>query len=513
MGPSRDACDRCHTMKTRCQRTPQTRECVRCNRLGISCTYSPPGRTGRPLGARKGSSEKGKKEAAAKSRKGRVPPLVKTHMPPSMGRTPGLDHSLPVMSGETSGIDPSFLGDFDLFSASAYQAELDYLSFPFMDSFLAESSGGDFTFAFANAMDAHPSSHSSGSSSPSGSSLHSPVTPQQSFRHQSSSHHDHHRTWSMTSATTDPTDLDSPFPLFTENIFSPSFIPKPPQSQCFPSDENSCDDDDRSEEDVLARLVDLQARISNLVKRLHEDRGSSSTSSNDCRDIHSAGKSLIALLDGVAIPSRTMMSEPASPMSTSSSSTSSAGSSLGQTAMPNNVLILSLSSCYATLLHAYELLLDSHNSASTASHLHTPLLSPASSTASSMSSSPEEQQGYFFSNGLRLPITPITPVTPGKSDDIQIKAMAQVMQKLKYALRRCTVRMSGQAGRGHGQGSEQSQRSSSISKNKKRKAAETKTNGDDDMFSVLGLASPTLLDMGWTEEVLWQQQQSLGFSW
>lgn len=53
MGPSREACDRCHSMKTRCVRAPRSQVCLRCSRLGISCNYSPPGRTGRPLGSRK----------------------------------------------------------------------------------------------------------------------------------------------------------------------------------------------------------------------------------------------------------------------------------------------------------------------------------------------------------------------------------------------------------------------------------------------------------------------------
>ncbi|KAF2656308.1 hypothetical protein K491DRAFT_393952 [Lophiostoma macrostomum CBS 122681] len=53
MGSSREACDRCHAMKTRCSRAQNSLECVRCIRLGISCTYSPPGRTGRPLGRKR----------------------------------------------------------------------------------------------------------------------------------------------------------------------------------------------------------------------------------------------------------------------------------------------------------------------------------------------------------------------------------------------------------------------------------------------------------------------------
>lgn len=52
MGPSREACDRCHAMKTRCVRSPRSQVCVRCTRLGFSCHYSPPGRTGRPAGSK-----------------------------------------------------------------------------------------------------------------------------------------------------------------------------------------------------------------------------------------------------------------------------------------------------------------------------------------------------------------------------------------------------------------------------------------------------------------------------
>ncbi|KAK3351245.1 hypothetical protein B0H65DRAFT_506683 [Neurospora tetraspora] len=517
MGPSRDACDRCHTMKTRCQRTPQTRECVRCNRLGISCTYSPPGRTGRPLGARKGSSEKGKEETAAKSRKGRIPHMVKTHMPTSMEMTtPGLDHSLPMMPDGNSGVNPSLLGDFDLFSTSAYQAELDYLSFPFMDSFLAESSG-DLTFALASAMDSHPS-HSSGSSSPAGSSLHSPVTPQQQSFHHSSSHD--HRAWSMNS-TTDSSDLDSPFPLFTENIFSPSFIPKLPRNQSFPSDERSRDSDG----DILVRLLDLQTRISNLVKRLHEDRGSS----NDCKDILSAGKSLISLLDSVAAPSRlfsasssspfsnSSISEPASPMSSGSSRSISSSPSSGSSAsplsprtttIPNNVLVLSLSSCYATLLHAYELLVDSlhqhHNHAHQkfASSTHTPLLSPASSISSF--SSEEQQQGYFISNGLRHQ----APQTLD-SNDVHLKAMAQMVQKLRGALQRCVTRV-GQGSGSHGHGALGAKKKQDMDMDMHLGLTGLEScnaSASDDLL--MGLSRPALLEMGWGgEEGLWQ-----GMNW
>lgn len=67
MGPSREACDRCHAMKTRCVRLPQSPVCVRCTRLGFSCHHSPPGRTGRPAGRRQGKNAASRKKPAPRS--------------------------------------------------------------------------------------------------------------------------------------------------------------------------------------------------------------------------------------------------------------------------------------------------------------------------------------------------------------------------------------------------------------------------------------------------------------
>lgn len=52
-GLSREACDRCHKLKTRCERSSGFHACTRCTRLGKSCCYSPPGRTGRPVGSKR----------------------------------------------------------------------------------------------------------------------------------------------------------------------------------------------------------------------------------------------------------------------------------------------------------------------------------------------------------------------------------------------------------------------------------------------------------------------------
>ncbi|KAJ3499376.1 hypothetical protein NLG97_g369 [Lecanicillium saksenae] len=67
MGPSREACDRCHAMKTRCVRSPRSQVCVRCTRLGFSCHYSPPGRTGRPAGSKQKNATKNSKPSPRSS--------------------------------------------------------------------------------------------------------------------------------------------------------------------------------------------------------------------------------------------------------------------------------------------------------------------------------------------------------------------------------------------------------------------------------------------------------------
>ncbi|EGZ75138.1 hypothetical protein NEUTE2DRAFT_104537 [Neurospora tetrasperma FGSC 2509] len=312
------------------------------------------------------------------------------------------------MPDGNSGVNPSLLGDFDLFSASAYQAELDYLSFPFMDSFLAESAG-DLTFALSSAMDSQPS-YSSGSSSPPGSSSpRTPATPhQQSF--QPFSGHDQ-RAWSVNN-TDSSSDPGSPSSLFTENIFSPSFIPKPPRNQYFPSDERS--DNGEGDGEILVRLLDLQARISKLVKHLNGGRGSAI----DCEEVLNAGKSLISLLDSVGAPSRFFS---------------------------------------------------------------------------------KQQQGYFFSNGLRHQAQ-----QPLDGNNAHLHAMAQMVQKLKHTLQRCMGRL--------GQGSSGSNGALGAKKKKKQNPnvhldVESCCNaGDDDLL--MSLSKPALLEMGWGEEELWQ-----GMNW
>ena len=51
---TREACDRCHTIKSRCSKAPDSVICKRCERFGVSCTYSAPLRRGRPKGGGSG---------------------------------------------------------------------------------------------------------------------------------------------------------------------------------------------------------------------------------------------------------------------------------------------------------------------------------------------------------------------------------------------------------------------------------------------------------------------------
>lgn len=46
----REACDRCHNLRSRCIKPRSSAVCLRCQKLGLSCTHSPPLRLGRPKG-------------------------------------------------------------------------------------------------------------------------------------------------------------------------------------------------------------------------------------------------------------------------------------------------------------------------------------------------------------------------------------------------------------------------------------------------------------------------------
>lgn len=53
----REACDRCHNLKSRCIKPRHSSVCSRCQKLGVSCVYSPPLRVGRPKGKRNQTAE------------------------------------------------------------------------------------------------------------------------------------------------------------------------------------------------------------------------------------------------------------------------------------------------------------------------------------------------------------------------------------------------------------------------------------------------------------------------
>ncbi|RHZ64950.1 Zn(II)2Cys6 transcription factor domain-containing protein [Aspergillus thermomutatus] len=62
---TRDACDRCHSMKTRCVRLQQSGECQRCQRMRVSCEYSPALKVGRPLGRKTGIADRSSRAMGA----------------------------------------------------------------------------------------------------------------------------------------------------------------------------------------------------------------------------------------------------------------------------------------------------------------------------------------------------------------------------------------------------------------------------------------------------------------
>ncbi|OAA52981.1 hypothetical protein ISF_09149 [Cordyceps fumosorosea ARSEF 2679] len=85
-------------MKTRCVRSPRSQVCVRCTRLGFSCHYSPPGRTGRPAGSKqKNATNRNKPSSRSSYEKSNwcntVVPLPSCTGPPTVN---------PIIPGQTS---------------------------------------------------------------------------------------------------------------------------------------------------------------------------------------------------------------------------------------------------------------------------------------------------------------------------------------------------------------------------------------------------------------------------
>ncbi|RYP39900.1 hypothetical protein DL767_002019 [Monosporascus sp. MG133] len=111
-------------MKTRCVRAENSRVCMRCDRLGVSCNHSPPGRTGRPLGSRR---------ARAATNRGKEMPAVggKRHWIALFEVQARLNslagHMAPTIYPSTAGSDDQTSTMADWCSTSGFE-DLDFLT-------------------------------------------------------------------------------------------------------------------------------------------------------------------------------------------------------------------------------------------------------------------------------------------------------------------------------------------------------------------------------------------------
>lgn len=159
------------------------------------------------------------------------------------------------------------------------------------------------------------------------------------------------------------------------------------------------------EEDLLHTLLDMQTRLARVNKQLTQPGNSSA----DIDDIHRTAEAFISILDGYDEHS----GQHIAPLLSSG----------------NGVVVLLLSSCYVSLIQAYEAL---------ATLLRADLHKPSSASVTGM-----QPQHFLFpsmmpnvavgSVGLSMPRKAIT--------EVDLHVIGQTVQRLKTAMNNCSTRM------------------------------------------------------------------------
>ncbi|CEJ79826.1 hypothetical protein VHEMI00043 [[Torrubiella] hemipterigena] len=359
MGPSREACDRCHAMKTRCVRASSVHACVRCTRLGFDCHYSPPGKTGRPPGSkRKPSVTEKRSEKSSATTTTTSTPRSSPHTRPVPCRKPRRQQSLhqqdDIASLVSSASSVSSVGGLNAVTSARDFADVDFFNTPpsvpeeesmnlfFMDDYIPELND-----QFA---------HSQSASSP-------PET----------------------------------YSLMGGNQFQ---YPEPKSAYSAPSNPYT------GEDDLLHTLLDMQTRLAKINKHLAR----SGNTTTDIDDIHRTTETLISILDGY--DERT--GQQIAPVLSSG----------------NGVVVLLLSSCYVSLIQAYE-------------SVATTLRADLQKSSGSESMTGMQPQHFLFPNmmpsvtvgsvGLSMPQKAIT--------EVNLHVVAQTVQRLKTAMNNCSTRM------------------------------------------------------------------------
>ncbi|KAK4153323.1 hypothetical protein C8A00DRAFT_33948 [Chaetomidium leptoderma] len=374
-------------MKTRCVRTPEARACLRCTRLSIACTFSPPGRTGRPLGSGRGQSR------AASDSQSNVGSSPAESDPPMSSLHGASMPDTPLPTG---------LSDADLFG----ETDCNYISASFMEALPLTTS------------------------LPSDSSPCSPGSPRFSLPQPS------HKP-----PGAQEQDQQLVLDAYSNTAYSNTRTQLP-----------LVEDDD-----MLGRLLDLQARLATLVKLL---RGGS-RGREEIEDAFRAGETLIRLLDSFGGPALA----PPVPV------------------LPDGVTVLLLSGCYASLIHAYEL---------TVEMLRQELCEAG--TKITTTSMPTISVG-----AIRMPMPPRAVA------EIHLHLITQMVHQLRGALQQCAARMA--ASKTTSCACTAHPRFEVFGQCHQGATCERALSS-----TLMGLARPALLEVGWREEVLITMVQAMAFT-
>lgn len=167
------------------------------------------------------------------------------------------------------------------------------------------------------------------------------------------------------------------------------------------------------EEDLLIRLVDIQSRLTKLARSLSSNSGEH----KDVEDIYRVSETLIGILDSVEDPSKFHSSTPSS-------------------IRPSGVASLLLSSCYFSLIHAYEFLVTMLQREFAGQH-QLPTTDPFLSAMDYNSRNTLRQGGV-----PSISVGTVRIAMPRRAAaEINLHLVAQTLQHLRGSMQQCVSRM------------------------------------------------------------------------
>ena len=189
--------------------------------------------------------------------------------------------------------------------------------------------------------------------------------------------------------------MASPQTALADSLKSPGFTSRPQQSPpAWEEPRAVLNAPSSAEDDSVTQLLDLQARLAKLAMFLRGGSGGHDA----IEDAFRAGETMVSLLDGFGI------------------------SALMAPVLPDSIIVLLLSSCHASLIHSYELIVDMLRG-----ELH------------------EDKQHQQASKVMSMPAVSVGTVRvampPRAVAEIHLHLVTQMVHRLRLSLQECASRI------------------------------------------------------------------------